>query len=96
MVTSYKPGESITMVRNPNYWMSGEPYLDEIDIIDFSDNTSRVAALLSGQVDFGVAGTGAIWRSLLSRGRPNSSNIIVSTGRLRALKLCSSALRTRA
>jgi len=40
-----------SLVRNPNYWMSGEPYLNEVEIIDFSDNTSRVAALLSGQVD---------------------------------------------
>jgi peptide/nickel transport system substrate-binding protein len=50
-VQSFTPGSRSVMVRNPNYWMSGEPYLDEIDIIDFSDNTSRVAALLSGQVD---------------------------------------------
>jgi peptide/nickel transport system substrate-binding protein len=50
-VQSFTPGSRSVMVRNPNYWMSGEPYLDEVDIIDFSDNTSRVAALLSGQVD---------------------------------------------
>jgi peptide/nickel transport system substrate-binding protein len=48
---SFTPGSRSLFVRNPNYWLSGQPYLDEVEIIDFADNTSRVAALLSGQVD---------------------------------------------
>jgi peptide/nickel transport system substrate-binding protein len=51
MVQSFTPGARSVFVRNPNYWLSGEPYLDQVEIIDFSDNTSRMAALLSGQVD---------------------------------------------
>ena len=35
----------------PNYWREGQPYLDELEIIDFADNTPRMAALLAGQVD---------------------------------------------
>jgi peptide/nickel transport system substrate-binding protein len=38
-------------VRNPNYWRTGEPYFDEVIVIDFPDDTARVNALLSGQVD---------------------------------------------
>jgi peptide/nickel transport system substrate-binding protein len=48
---SFTPGSRSVFVRNPNYWLSGQPYLDEVEIIDFADNTSRIAALLSGQVD---------------------------------------------
>jgi peptide/nickel transport system substrate-binding protein len=48
---SFTPGVRSTFVRNPNYWVSGEPYLDQLVIVDFSDNTSQVNALLSGQVD---------------------------------------------
>jgi len=48
---SFTPGSRSVFVRNPNYWLEGQPYLDELQIIDFSDNTSRVAALLAGQVD---------------------------------------------
>jgi peptide/nickel transport system substrate-binding protein len=48
---SFTPGARSVFVRNPNYWVSGEPYLDQVEIIDFADNTSRMAALLSGQVD---------------------------------------------
>jgi peptide/nickel transport system substrate-binding protein len=37
--------------RNEHYWISGKPYLDELEIIDIDDATSRLNALLSGQLD---------------------------------------------
>jgi peptide/nickel transport system substrate-binding protein len=37
--------------RNPNYWQSGKPYLDEISFQGNQDAISRVSALLSGDVD---------------------------------------------
>ena len=51
MLKSFTPGEQSTFVRNPNYWRDGQPYLDEVTIVDFPDDTARVNALLSGQVD---------------------------------------------
>lgn len=48
---SFIPGSRSVFVRNPNYWIEGQPYLDEVQIIDFADDTSRMAALLSGQID---------------------------------------------
>jgi peptide/nickel transport system substrate-binding protein len=48
---SFTPGQQSVFTRYPNYWMSGQPYLDKLVIVDFSDNTSQVNALLSGQVD---------------------------------------------
>ena len=48
---SFTPGGRSVFVRNPNYWVSGQPYLDKLVVIDFSDNTSQVNALLSGQVN---------------------------------------------
>jgi peptide/nickel transport system substrate-binding protein len=38
-------------VKNPNYWGEGLPYLDEVQIIDFTDAAALVNALNSGQVD---------------------------------------------
>ena len=38
-------------VRNPNYWRTGQPYFDQVVIIDFPDDTARVNALLGGQID---------------------------------------------
>ena len=48
---SLAPGEQSTFVRHENYWRDGEPYADELVIIDFTDDTARVNALLGGQVE---------------------------------------------
>jgi peptide/nickel transport system substrate-binding protein len=39
------------MKRNPHYWRTGKPYLDEIDFHVLTDGTSRANALASGDVD---------------------------------------------
>jgi peptide/nickel transport system substrate-binding protein len=46
---SFTPGTQSKFTRNPNYFVSGQPYLDEVVIIDYADETSQVNALLSGQ-----------------------------------------------
>ena len=51
MLESFTPGEKSVHVRNPNYWRTGLPYFDRVVIIDIPDDTARVNALLSGQVD---------------------------------------------
>jgi peptide/nickel transport system substrate-binding protein len=48
---TFTRGERSVHVRNPHYWRSGQPYFDTVTIIDFSDPTAQVNALLSGQVD---------------------------------------------
>jgi len=47
---SFTPGVQSTFVRYEHYWQTGLPYLDEVVITDYSDQTSQVNALLSGQV----------------------------------------------
>ncbi|MNK65449.1 Periplasmic dipeptide transport protein precursor [compost metagenome] len=49
-VKEFKPGERSIGVRNSNYWKPGLPYLDEIEFIAIADESSRVNALLSGDV----------------------------------------------
>jgi peptide/nickel transport system substrate-binding protein len=51
VLKSFSPGQQSVMVRNPHYWQSGLPYLDELIMIDFADETSQTQALASGQVD---------------------------------------------
>ena len=48
---SFSPGTQSTFVRYDGYWQTGLPYLDEIVITDYSDQTSQVNALLAGQVN---------------------------------------------
>jgi peptide/nickel transport system substrate-binding protein len=51
---SLTPGQRGVFVRNPNYWQSGKPYLDQFEMISFADpNTTRINALVNGQIDTG-------------------------------------------
>jgi peptide/nickel transport system substrate-binding protein len=49
--SSFEPGQQSVFARHPNYWRDEGPYVDEVVIIDFPDDTARVNALLGGQVD---------------------------------------------
>lgn len=47
----YRQGEGVQLVKNPNYWQSGRPYLDGLDIKFLSDQQAAVVAFESGQFD---------------------------------------------
>lgn len=46
----FKPGVRSIAVRNDGYWKPEQPYLDEIEFIGIPDESARVNALLSGDV----------------------------------------------
>ena len=50
-VKSFTPGRESVHVKNENYWRSGQPYFDEVRIINFPSDAAKVNALLSGQID---------------------------------------------
>lgn len=47
---SYTPGVSVELVKNPNYWLAGRPYLDKVMFLILKDNSTRTAALRTGRV----------------------------------------------
>lgn len=54
--STYVPGERVVLTRNPNYWASDEdgnqlPFLDEINFVAISEESSRVAALAAGDIN---------------------------------------------
>jgi peptide/nickel transport system substrate-binding protein len=51
MYESFTPGQQSVFKKFPNYWQTGRPYVDQVTIIDFTDDTARVNALLGGQVN---------------------------------------------
>jgi peptide/nickel transport system substrate-binding protein len=55
---SFDPGVSSIVVRNPNYWKSNLPYLDEVETVGIPDATARLNALIAGEIDLmeGVEG----------------------------------------
>lgn len=46
----WKKGASIRLVRNPDYWRKGQPYLDEVVFHVIPDAASRAIAFEKGQV----------------------------------------------
>ncbi len=51
MLKSFEPGKMIRLVRNPNYWKPGRPYLDGIDIPIISSPSTRLLSFQSGDTD---------------------------------------------
>jgi peptide/nickel transport system substrate-binding protein len=73
---SFSPGTQSVFVRNGNYWQTGLPYLDEIVITDYSDQTSQVNALLAGQVDV----VNLLSEDVISEVQGEGKNVLVSAG----------------
>jgi peptide/nickel transport system substrate-binding protein len=48
---SFQGGQGFQLVRNPNYWQSGRPYLDGINGIIISEPATKAQSVLRGDVD---------------------------------------------
>jgi peptide/nickel transport system substrate-binding protein len=53
-VAEVLPGERVTLVRNPDYWDEGLPYVDELHLMGIPENLGRVEALKNGDVDIAL------------------------------------------
>ncbi|MDO8750385.1 MAG: ABC transporter substrate-binding protein [Dehalococcoidia bacterium] len=49
-------GTTWSLVRNPNYFKPGQPYIDRVEITQVIDQVSRTAAFLTGRSDIWVRG----------------------------------------
>ena len=47
----FKPNESIKVVRNPDYWKAGRPYLDGIEYTVIPNRSTVVLAFVAGKFD---------------------------------------------
>ena len=73
---SFSPGTQSTFVRYGGYWQTGLPYLDEVVITDYADQTSQVNALLAGQVDV----VNLLSEDVISEVQGEGKNILLSPG----------------
>jgi peptide/nickel transport system substrate-binding protein len=60
---SYRPNVGYTYVRNPNYFLTGLPYIDKVEAAVDEDNASRMAAFIAGKYDLGWEYQGVINRT---------------------------------
>jgi peptide/nickel transport system substrate-binding protein len=54
MFKEYKQTESVTLVRNPNYWQQPYPYLDEYQVINSGSTQASQAAFRVGRSEEGT------------------------------------------
>jgi peptide/nickel transport system substrate-binding protein len=48
---TYTPNKEVTYARNPDFWIKGRPYVDEMTYQVITDEDARIAALRSGAID---------------------------------------------
>ena len=48
--TSWSQSRQSLFTKNENYFISGKPYIDQLELVSISDNTARLNALLNGQI----------------------------------------------
>ncbi len=51
MWKEYVPGDHISIVKNPNYWMTGFPLLDQIDFRPIKEKATSLSVLQAGDAD---------------------------------------------
>jgi peptide/nickel transport system substrate-binding protein len=56
LAAPYQPNNQIQYVKNPNFWRSGQPYLDSITYRIITDEQTRVAALRAGSIQGATVG----------------------------------------
>ncbi|MBA8879602.1 ABC transporter substrate-binding protein [Phyllobacterium myrsinacearum] len=52
---NFEPGVRSIAVKNKNYWKESKPYLDSFEYFAISDDTARVNALLSGDIQLAAS-----------------------------------------
>jgi peptide/nickel transport system substrate-binding protein len=55
VLQTFEPGVRSVVTKNKNYWKAGKPYLDSFEFIGISDDSARVNALLSGDINLAAS-----------------------------------------
>ena len=71
IMTEYVKEDHISYEKNPNYWIEGKPYLDELNIVFMSDITTQQAAFMNGEIDLLSTNDATLTQTLMSAGFEN-------------------------
>jgi peptide/nickel transport system substrate-binding protein len=88
----WRRGEFVELVKNPDYFVKGRPYLDGVRYVIIVERGTRVAALQAGQVDVAYPGDttvsiaeqlrGAVPKMVLTETSTNvNENLLINTTR---------------
>lgn len=84
-VVDYSPEDRIQFEANPDYFVEGQPLLDELDFIFFGDRSAAVDALRGGQVDLVMSLSTPNYQGL--EDRPGIERLLVSTNAFPVIRL---------
>ena len=73
-IQEFTPGTLTQFTRNPHYWQDGKPYCDELHVVEFQDESSRINALIDGKIL--VADTIDFSLAALLAGKPGVSVLV--------------------
>jgi peptide/nickel transport system substrate-binding protein len=82
---NYQPGVGLNYVKNPNFWQPGLPYLDGINFEIVTQDSTAIAALISGELDGATMGSNA--NALTLVGHPGVSVLHNLTAAFRELQM---------
>jgi peptide/nickel transport system substrate-binding protein len=71
ILTEYTPGVGHVAKRNPDYWLPGRPYLDEVRMPIMRDRNTVVAAMQVGKLDY-VEELSISFQERIASGRPST------------------------
>jgi peptide/nickel transport system substrate-binding protein len=75
ILEAWEPGVRFLAKRNPNYFKSGRPYFDEVEILHIEDVNARTNALKTGQI------------YVMNRSEPKTFHLLERVPGVQALKL---------
>ena len=75
ILSAWEPGVRFFGKRNPNYFRTGRPYFDEVEILGISDTNARTNALKTGQID------------VMNRCEPKTFHLLERSAGVQVLKL---------
>jgi peptide/nickel transport system substrate-binding protein len=70
LISEYEQGQSVTMVRNPNYWgttVGLTPHYDKIIYVIYNNEDAEAAALQNGEIDFAYIDSANILKNLATK-----------------------------
>lgn len=73
---SFTPGQRSVFARWEHYWNHPLPYLDQLVLVDYSDESSQVNALLSGQAD----AVNLLSRDVIASVTSGGKKVVISDG----------------
>jgi len=68
MLQEFDPASKVVVVKNPNYWQSGKPYLDSITQLVNLDSAVLSAQIQSNEINFLTSGDLVMQKNLVSKG----------------------------